>query len=598
MSSFDVRFSSWLVVGVLSAGMVTPVGVRATNTVESRFSSTSTVVATTTTLPTPAEPSTTVPADSTVPPSTTPTVVPAAIPVQPTPVAIEYENGHIYAFQVVERAWTRPLNQQGAAINWRYPVRVCVADECIIQRRTSLLQIGQDGSLVRRVELYFDDGVDMSKPRTVAFPIDETDLSRGFTSPSNPIVGAQNFDQAFAESVGLDPLEISYEILWPTGIQNIRVCANKVEGIPLVRYEWLLPKFGIDMKDYSGSWELKEDGRPFAHGAIGARAFLPCVARLPRNIGMSPFTDLRPGHVYRFSLSFVGQGLPELSGSLSFVTPGGCPANDQLLKDALTTSHLMPSSFAFTDADGVALANFLEPEHHSAAALSRAVSAGGIAPLYVDPSKTWVDLINPHIYGYAKYQYLRSLDDWAPVIDDAGLIPTKQILERTIFSGCDPSKVRVDVTPVPADGQSAKCDNVNNNVVPTAEGLCTVKVVVTDPKVTSSGIRRQSEPVSIMVSWRFNSLGQQSQKKTSSPAAVGLKINKMVSVSRLAKIAKLKVPKGSRLTAKIAARSTKYCRISRLSVRGLRRGTCVVSVTVRARSGKATTRSVMVKVTK
>lgn len=71
---------------------------------------------------------------------------------------------------------------------------------------------------------------------------------------------------------------------------------------------------------------------------------------------------------------------------------------------------------------------------------------------------------------------------------------------------------------------------------------------------------------------------------------------KSVTGSAIAKYLGMTVPGGSRISVKVSASSTRVCRVSGSSVKGVRKGTCRVTVTVTSKAGKRTSKSVALKV--
>jgi hypothetical protein len=67
--------------------------------------------------------------------------------------------------------------------------------------------------------------------------------------------------------------------------------------------------------------------------------------------------------------------------------------------------------------------------------------------------------------------------------------------------------------------------------------------------------------------------------------------------SAIAKYAKITVAAGSRVSLKVASSSVKYCKVSGTSLKGVKAGSCRVTVTVTPKKGKAVSRTVTLKVT-
>ena len=77
-----------------------------------------------------------------------------------------------------------------------------------------------------------------------------------------------------------------------------------------------------------------------------------------------------------------------------------------------------------------------------------------------------------------------------------------------------------------------------------------------------------------------------------------LKVSKTASAKSIATFAKIKVLSTSKVSLKVAANSTKFCRVSGTSLKGLKVGSCKVAVTVKPKKGKAVSKTITLKVTK
>ncbi|MFN5649944.1 MAG: cadherin-like beta sandwich domain-containing protein, partial [Actinomycetes bacterium] len=67
--------------------------------------------------------------------------------------------------------------------------------------------------------------------------------------------------------------------------------------------------------------------------------------------------------------------------------------------------------------------------------------------------------------------------------------------------------------------------------------------------------------------------------------------------SAIAKYAKITVAAGSRVSLKVASSSARYCKVSGTMLKGVKAGSCRVTVTVTPKKGKAVSRTVTLKVT-
>ena len=77
-----------------------------------------------------------------------------------------------------------------------------------------------------------------------------------------------------------------------------------------------------------------------------------------------------------------------------------------------------------------------------------------------------------------------------------------------------------------------------------------------------------------------------------------LKVFKTASAKSIATFAKIKVLPNSKVSLKVGASTTKFCKVSGTSLKGLKVGTCKVAVTVTPKKGKAVSKTITLKVAK
>jgi hypothetical protein len=100
-------------------------------------------------------------------------------------------------------------------------------------------------------------------------------------------------------------------------------------------------------------------------------------------------------------------------------------------------------------------------------------------------------------------------------------------------------------------------------------------------------------------SWKVISVSTKaagSPKASSTNPSIG--ISKSKTISSLAKSVNLLIPKGAKLTSKVSAKSAKICRVLRSAVKGLKSGSCVVTLTVKPLRGASRTKTVMIRIVK
>jgi hypothetical protein len=77
-----------------------------------------------------------------------------------------------------------------------------------------------------------------------------------------------------------------------------------------------------------------------------------------------------------------------------------------------------------------------------------------------------------------------------------------------------------------------------------------------------------------------------------------LTASKSASAKSIASFARLKVFSTSKVSLKVVPSSSKFCKVSGTTLKGLKAGSCKVTVTVIPRKGRATSKTVTLKVTK
>jgi hypothetical protein len=87
---------------------------------------------------------------------------------------------------------------------------------------------------------------------------------------------------------------------------------------------------------------------------------------------------------------------------------------------------------------------------------------------------------------------------------------------------------------------------------------------------------------------------------TTAPKAISptVKLSRSASAKSIAAFAKLKVLSTSKVKLKVVASSAKFCRVSGTSLRGLKAGSCKVTVTVTPKKGRATSKTITLKIAK
>jgi hypothetical protein len=112
--------------------------------------------------------------------------------------------------------------------------------------------------------------------------------------------------------------------------------------------------------------------------------------------------------------------------------------------------------------------------------------------------------------------------------------------------------------------------------------------------VSSSGVRKLGVS-SIQIRISDNAGNWSAYKNLSFPTVT---TKKAVTAKSIAAYAKLKVLSTSKVSLKVVSSSKKFCKVTGTTLRGLRAGSCKVTVTVTPKKGRATSKTVTLKVTK
>ena len=85
---------------------------------------------------------------------------------------------------------------------------------------------------------------------------------------------------------------------------------------------------------------------------------------------------------------------------------------------------------------------------------------------------------------------------------------------------------------------------------------------------------------------------------TSTTSLIRVKMSKAIAVKSIATFSGLSAPSTSKVSLKVLSSSTKYCKVSGTTLKGLKIGSCKVTVTVTPKKGKATSKTITLVVTK
>ncbi len=432
------------------------------------------------------------------------------------------------------------------------------------------------------------------KPITLAAPIDIADASKGYSTASNSVSGWAD-PNAYYRNVKDKPFaQMVYQTLTATSIGKVDMCLNYTAD-----KNFILGVDGylkLDMTGYTNAtFEMLEDGKPFKNGVLPAASSGPtgppstsgiaipmCGSGTLGSSLMSSFDGLSAGKSYSLSYTLSGSAVASISGSLSFITPTGCPTGDPQL-----ISSPRPFNFAVISPDNLFQSVILVGNSWKLDGLI----GKSLAPIYLSGNKTrpFRGRFGPKDFATTteKWKYVKEIDDWAQVLEGATPLTDSQVLAQTIYSGCTPSQVKValsvDTSTIPQSDQG--CTVTDGQVVPTGQKICVLTAKVERQGVTTSGVRKKATPVSLLVAYSITSLGTFKTNGTmptvtNKQPVLTAKVQKSKSLtaSALAKSGKLVVAKTDKITMRISSGS-KYCRVVKTKLLGLKKGTCKVAIT-------------------
>jgi len=442
---------------------------------------------------------------------------------------------------------------------------------------------------------------------TVQVPKDIVDPTKGWSDPSNAVTGWTDPAAWYQTQTGRPTLQVLFSSLDSTTMTKADLCANydpsktytssisayqqmDISGYTSAKYDLYYKGSSVRTVDLSSAL-TGDAGIQYAIPACGANAFSP--------FSMTRIEGLTAGRAYKLVYTITGAGKPDLNATLDFVTTGGCPSGD-------VTNSSPPRSWTYgvTDDDGI-LFSYLS----IGLATWRLESILGkrLAPIYFSPSK--VGPFNGKLLNIKtsteKWKYVASLDDWAQVIENATSLTVDSVLDNTVFADCSTSQVKttlsIDETVTPASSQA--CVIEANVVQPTAVGPCYVQATVDNASVTSSGVRRFSTPATVRMNYAIKSISTSTNSvpqitNVTTSKAPTVRITRSISGKSIANYAKLTVASTSKLSLRVGGTSSKVCKVVGTSLKGLKAGTCKVTVTVKPKKGLTKSQTVSIKVVK
>jgi hypothetical protein len=181
------------------------------------------------------------------------------------------------------------------------------------------------------------------------------------------------------------------------------------------------------------------------------------------------------------------------------------------------------------------------------------------------------------------------LDTNAPVVESSSLAESSEFIDLVLkatddITGVDEVQIKYETKTV-TKSFSAKVSVTRKEI-----GM----------SVSSSSVRKYgSSSIEVRISDRAGNWSDyQSLSLSASNKAPLVTMKKVATAKSIAAFAKLKIDSTSKVSLKVVASSAKFCRVSGASLKGLKTGSCKVTVTVKPKKGRAVSKTVTLKVTK
>ena len=427
-------------------------------------------------------------------------------------IATEGENGNVSVYAYLGKSIELPNIPMSGTTS----IRACNGDDCQI---FAMNYFGEAEGWTGHRWMWGSVSIGerfTRKPITLAVQADLADINSGFTAPSNSVTGWGSPNDYYLTQVDKPFLQIVYQSLTATTIGRVDTCFN-YKADKVFSYDTYGHMY-FDTRAYSTSnFSMLENGNPFRAGSLPVISTGPsgpptspgltgnmCGSGTLGTSNLSFFDGLSAGKTYSLTYTFGGVGVPELTASLNFITPGGCPTTDPRLNPAPR-----PYNFAVISPD-----NLFQSVVLGGDSWRNSSNIGkSLAPIYLSGSKTqpFNGKLGPNFLSATteKWKYVKELDDWAQVLDGATPLTGSQVRGQTIFAGCSDTQVKtsvtVDTSIIPQSDQG--CSIAQGQVIPVSQKICVLAVKIERQGVSASSVRKSAEPITVTVSYSITSVG-------------------------------------------------------------------------------------------
>jgi hypothetical protein len=469
-------------------------------------------------------------------------------------------------------------------------VKICTPDEC---HEYSALSgnawEGYSGHYWRSIGIELEER-HKDVPITAQIPLDLVSGTKGWSRASDPVTVETNFDPLafFKQQISRPPIAIVYSAINPTGMTRVDLCMNYRESFNVsMLYKSI--HFGLDISRHKSiRYELFQNGvlkksQNFQVRDAYGNSYIPgCDTGTLGSSLMTSIDGLIPGKSYELIYTLTDELNSETTATLDFVTPGACPTGNVVLAPSPRTFH-----YGVLDDSGV-LVSYLSFHWHGTDLPPR------LAPIFHSGSKIipFRGNLTEIRSSSERWTFLRDIEEWALVLDDAVPQVTSDVLAHTVFANCRSTQTTtnfsLDESTVSAQEQG--CTISNNKIIPVKPGVCMVDVSITARKVKSSAAR-PAKPTLISMNYVISKVAK--TKKLQNKASVTFR-SKAAKGSVLTSASLLSPSKGARVT-RVTTRTSSICRAQGTSLRMLQKGKCRYTATV-VRKGKPSTVSSVIRV--
>jgi hypothetical protein len=186
------------------------------------------------------------------------------------------------------------------------------------------------------------------------------------------------------------------------------------------------------------------------------------------------------------------------------------------------------------------------------------------------------------------------LDTTAPTIEETSAVVASPLVNVSLkaiddITGVDKVQVRKDTKTV-TKNYATKVS------VPLADLSLSVSSSGLQKLAATSVEIRVSDNAGNWTGWRTVTVA--GAKTNSAVKAPTVTLNKSATAKSIASFAKLTIAAGSVTSLKVLSKSSKLCKVYVSTLKGLKEGSCTVTVTVKPKTGRSTSRTVTLKVTK